>query len=82
MGRHMYCVWGTLKDRHKPASDLVVGRITLPHKDCRGYCVPEGRRARILTGCFRHMEGKFHSGSLRGQEAETPTLVVGVVVVE
>lgn len=39
-------MWGTLEDRHKPAPDLVVGRVTLPHKDSRGHCVPEGRRGR------------------------------------
>lgn len=68
-------MWGTLEDRLKPAPDLVVGRVTLPHKDSRGHCVPEGRRGREgqdIEGCFRHKEGGRN----------TCILVVGMVVVE
>lgn len=78
-------MWGTLEDRHKPASYLVVEELLYPVKTTGAtVCLrAEGAgRAKISKGCFRHMEGKFHSGSLRErtQEAETPTLVVGMEV--
>lgn len=71
-----YCV-GNSGRQAKPASYIAVDRGALSSKErLQGALVPEGggwkgpgglslRQWKTLRRCFRHLEGKFHSGSLR-----------------